>query len=628
MTDHAAPGGREKLHGLRAARSWRLARILSLVIAVLGLPLLSANAGEEPTVTANFHTIGLYWSRPQNPDGVAIQYRKAGTSLWKGAQPLWWDSLSSIPEYLNQYRGSIVNLTPANRYNLRYSLDAGVSWIAMADVVTRSNTIPGTIIAYTGTLTSKLVITAGGTSANWIIHDGGGRAVIDPDHTADCVQIKASYVILRGFNIRDCKYNAVNVEKPNVVVENNIIEDWGSQEIAFDNPRPRLGETSHKILSDPASTCIAGIEKGDIGRYDDVGVKVIAAANDGIVIQRNIIRNPRYRSTRWEECPGYGNHPYGPQAILIGGSAANFGKQNVIRFNNIYATNTTGGGVILSDDSNRYYDIISVSFEEDMDIYCNIIRNATDNAIEADEAAVNVRIWGNYLDYTLAPISHQHMEAGPSYIFRNIFDRGADNDVGNLGTWDVGINGSGNFTSDSPLKLRQNNGSAASLAGFKGPVYIYHNTVLRAGKDGFNDGYSIFVEEAHRDNGDYRNVISKNNIFMTAQNYLYDTSPNNWSASEFSDMYNREQNTNFPYSLAGGLNATVVWKSGHGPSAPWSAPPEAPTGLYQATNAGTGVPLSNFNDASSMGRGAHQYSPNATPMLFGKSARWDYIPAN
>ena len=101
MTNHAAPGGREKLHGLPAAGSWRLARILSLVIAVLGLPLLSANAGEEPTVTANFHTIGLYWSRPQNPDGVAIQYRKAGTSLWKGAQPLWWDSLSSIPEYLN-----------------------------------------------------------------------------------------------------------------------------------------------------------------------------------------------------------------------------------------------------------------------------------------------------------------------------------------------------------------------------------------------------------------------------------------------------------------------------------------------------------------------------------------------
>ena len=154
----------------------------------------------------------------------------------------------------------------------------------MADVVTRSNTIPGTIITYTGTLSSKLVITAGGTSANWIIHDGGGRAVIDLDHTADCVQIKASYVILRGFKIRDCRYSAVDVEKPNVVVENNVIEDWGSQEIAFDNPKPRLGETSHKILSDPASTCIAGIEKSDIGRYDDAGVKVIAAANDGIVI--------------------------------------------------------------------------------------------------------------------------------------------------------------------------------------------------------------------------------------------------------------------------------------------------------------------------------------------------------
>ena len=94
MTDHAAPGGREKLHGLRAAaEAGSLARILSLVMAVLGLPLLSANAGEAPTVTANFHTIGLYWSRPQNPAGVAIQYRQGRhAAVWKGAQPLWWDS--------------------------------------------------------------------------------------------------------------------------------------------------------------------------------------------------------------------------------------------------------------------------------------------------------------------------------------------------------------------------------------------------------------------------------------------------------------------------------------------------------------------------------------------------------
>ena len=171
---------------------------------------------------------------------MAIQYRPNGTSRWKVAQPLWWDALSAIPEYKNQYRGSIVNLVPGNVYNIAYSLDGGVTWVNMANVQTRLSQHSGTTVNYSGTLTSKLVITDGGTSTNWRVHDGQGSTVIDPDHTADCVQIKASYVILRGFNIRDCKYMGITVEKPNVIVERNTIEDWGSQEIAFDNPKPRF----------------------------------------------------------------------------------------------------------------------------------------------------------------------------------------------------------------------------------------------------------------------------------------------------------------------------------------------------------------------------------------------------
>lgn len=624
MIDHAAASRGSQSHGRHASRCSRLVWILSPMLAALGLPLASASAGAEPVASANFHTIGLYWTRSENPEGVAIQYRPDRASSWKAAQPLWWDSLATIPEYRNQYRGSIVNLKAGTLYNIRYSLDGGSTWADMANVRTRPNAIPGTIVAYTGTRTTKLVITAGGTSTDWKIHDGQGSAVIDPDHTADCVQVKASYVIVRGFNIRDCKYSGVVVEKPNVIVEKNTIEDWGSQEIAFDNPTPRLGEVSRKILSDPLSTCIAGTVKDDIGRYADVGVRVVAAANDGIVIQRNIIRNPRYRSTRWQECPGYGNHPYGPRAIGIDATASNFGKGNVIRHNNIYATNTTDGGVTLANNANRYYDIISAAYQEGLDIYCNIVRNGTDDALEIDNAAVNVRIWGNYVDYALTAISHQYMEAGPSYIFRNIFDRSADTDVGNLGTWDVGVNGG--YNSDSPLKLRQNNGGTPN---FKGPVYVYHNTTLRTEKDGFNYGYSIFAETAARDRGEYRNVISLNNIFMTAANYMYDTSPKDWLDSSFADMYNRGQNMNFPYDLTGGLMMTAVWRDGHGPSAPWSTPPATPTGRYQAVNAGTGVALDNFNDASSRGNGAHQYDPSSeVPMLFGPDASWNFVPAN
>src|SRR6478672_8168024 len=60
-------------------------------------------------------------------------------------------------------------------------------------------------------------------------YDGQGSAIIDPGHTADCVDVKASYVVVRGFNIRDCKYNGILVENRNVTIENNTIEDWGIQ---------------------------------------------------------------------------------------------------------------------------------------------------------------------------------------------------------------------------------------------------------------------------------------------------------------------------------------------------------------------------------------------------------------
>ena len=117
--------------------------------------------------------------------------------------------------------------------------------------------------------------------------------------------------------------------------------------------------------------------------------------------------------------------------------------------------------------------------QQDLDIYGNTIRNGTDDVIEADNAAINVRIWGNYLDYALNMISLQLMQAGPVYVFRNVFDRAADIKDGNPGTYNVGVPGS-TYGSASPMKLSQNNGG--SVVAFLGPVYLYHNTILRAGR--------------------------------------------------------------------------------------------------------------------------------------------------
>ena len=79
MTDgvHAAKyGQRSSTVWAGHRRQTRLAWSLALTTALL-LPVAAHAA--TPVATANFHTIGLYWYRTQNPAGVMIQYRLAGT---------------------------------------------------------------------------------------------------------------------------------------------------------------------------------------------------------------------------------------------------------------------------------------------------------------------------------------------------------------------------------------------------------------------------------------------------------------------------------------------------------------------------------------------------------------------
>jgi hypothetical protein len=220
------------------------------------------------------------------------------------------------------------------------------------------------------------------------------------------------------------------------------------------------------------------------------------------------------------------------------------------------------------------------------------------------------------------------MEAGPSYVFRNIFDRGADVGSGNPGTWDVLIPDGVKQPLDSAavLKLKQDNGVGGAM--FSGPAYIFHNTSLRAGEDGMRYGYSMGrTDEAPRMPNDMPNIVSKNNVFMTSASYLYDVIPRNFTNYYFGDMHNAGNDTNVAYTLApGDLQAAAAWKGGHGPGPAWTAPP-APTGRYQASNAGSGVAIDNFNDPANQGRGAHPFNAGAdNPMQFGPAANWTYLP--
>ena len=477
--------GRE--HQPRIVSKWKAtlqAVLLQSGLTFMGLMLLVPPAYGQPTVVANFHTISLYYTRAK-ATSVTIRYRPSGTTLWKSAQPMWWDGTATRTAERNQYRSSLVNLSPGTTYNIQYRVDSG-SWTSIPDVHTRSDTFPssGNTVSYTGQTLRSLSITTGGSAANWRIYDGGGTASIDANHAGAnaCVTIGASYVILRNFTVTDCKFSAVAITRSNVVIENNIISDWGAREV--DVPS-RVGPSGLR-LNDAAATCITGVSKADFGRSSDHGIVVNGAGLSEIVIQRNTIRDPQFRATRWNECPSWDAHPQGPRAIYFATGTVNYGKGNVIRYNDIHATNTTssGGGVILSRPANRFHDIIGVGYQKDLDVYGNIIRNAVDDAVEADGSAVNVRIWGNYFDLSLTAVSHQRMDAGPSYIFRNIIDRGADGWTGNPGNNYVVIPGE-NMTvlGNRAWKLSVDNGSAAEAV-FNGPVYLFHNTQLRTTNDG------------------------------------------------------------------------------------------------------------------------------------------------
>lgn len=600
-------------------------RLYSAVVAVLlallaASPLLSAGAWAQTatwTVTPSFHAISLYYGYfPTGNDIVAVQYRVAGSPTWKNAQNLFLDRTapSALARFRNQYRGSIVNLSPSTTYELQFRKGTG-DWTALAPARTRSETFAGTTIGFSGTRTSKLVITAGGTADNWMIYDGR-NSIIDPGHSDNCVEINAPYVVLKNFIITDCKFQAIVTTRPHIVITDNDIYDWGEREFYY--PSKGKAFTGSKRLSAAANRCIAGTDKTSLSRADDAAILVNGDRQD-IVIQNNRIHDPRYRSTRWNECTSDA-HPWGSRAITAVAS-----KQLTIRYNTIYARNDRVNGASgLDRGTNRYYDTIYVSSSQDVDIYGNIIKNATDDLVEADNYAINVRIFGNYFDNGLTAISHQSMQAGPTYVFRNVFDRGAGADGADY----VGI--SPTFwaaSSGRALKMALDNGKA-SAAMFSGPLYFYHNTMLRTDSSGFKVAWGIVNGNASKWKSSLYNITSINNILMSGGYYIRDEqAKSDFKNYYFADMHNQNSASkplvNYLMSgtcaTGGDCVATATWLPGHGPAAGKSAA-WPPTGRYQISNpARAGVPLANFNGTGNRDRGAHG---TIDRMTFGPGASW------
>ncbi|MHC4191119.1 MAG: hypothetical protein ACYSUB_15810, partial [Planctomycetota bacterium] len=97
----------------------------------------------------------------------------------------------------------------------------------------------------------------------------------------------------------------------------------------------------------------------------------------------------------------------------------------------------------------------------DSDIYGNYIANCWDDGIEAEDDNCNVRIWGNFIEWTFVKIAVAPTTVGPVYIWRNVAGVGRKDDIQ---PWNEV--GRGAF-----LKTKDNNGG--------GKIYVFHNTLLQ-----------------------------------------------------------------------------------------------------------------------------------------------------
>jgi hypothetical protein len=534
-------------HAIRRAPGLIAASFL-LVGAAIGWQTAHAQDAAVRAVPT-YESVGLYWSNPGNVSGCQVKYRKQGDGTWKDGLDMWYDAAHG------QCKGSIVYLAPGTAYEAQMS--AGTQGKSVT-FTTWSNQYPVGRTVKVGSQSSTLDVSSGGSASGYVVYDGTGSTI---DGGTYNITVNASYVVIRGFTLKNAAQHGILIS-PNVhdvIIEDNDISGWG---------RSRDGKW---------------------GTDMDSAVRAICK-NEELVrttVQRNKMHDPRYSANSWTD-----GHPAGPQGITY----SYCGGNHVFRWNEIYSTT----GRHFNDGMGGEDNFSDTGFpNSDSDIYGNKISHTWDDAIESEGANMNVRIWGNYMDYTATGVASTVDSVGPLYIFRNVWNhnrffegRAADSDD------------------------RQPMFKSGSSSDFNnGRRYIFHNTMLQPMDDGSvaNGGGGGAGVGGTGDSQLVHNTVSMNNIYhiWKANSAVYQVGSDNTFQN---DMFNGR----FDAAIVGGINATPSYADGNG----WKA---GPSGLY-ALKAGTpghdaGVRIANFNDdfkgaAPDVGAG----EANGTQMKFGIAA--------
>lgn len=387
---------------------------------------LSSGTGHPsaPFAIPTFHCASVYWS----PSGgsfnkdVLIQYRVIGQKKWQKGLSMRYNPVTS-PETKGDYRGSIVNLTPNTLYEISVKLEQS-SENATFQVKTLNENFPVSRTIRIKDHNKSLTIDQSGTENGYIVYDGKGIILDLNNQEQQGILVKASYVVLRGFTIKNTQKYGIRIEKGHhIVIEDCDISKWG--------------EHSGNGFG-------VNYQAGIFSKNRDL---------HNLVIQRNKIHHPNWDSNSWSELNNNGNyHPSGPQAIALMESEGN----NIIRYNECW-----------SDTAHQFNDVIGYGANAgyrgfpgaDSDIYGNYFANCWDDGIEAEGGNQNVRIWNNYIETAFIAIANAATSIGPLYVWRNVSGAG--------------------------LLYFVKMGFANNESWMTGHMYFFNNTVLQTQNDGF-----------------------------------------------------------------------------------------------------------------------------------------------
>jgi hypothetical protein len=540
------------------------------IFLLAAFPALAA-----PTYVPTFHSIGLYWSGVGG-EGVPakVEFRESGAGAWRKGLDLWYDPRN------REYRGSLVELKPASIYEVRLSAGAATETLK-ARTWSEAFKVKRTVEVPAGA--TQLVIEAkdsGGAEEGYVVFTG--KTIGE-----NCITVRqgAHHVVIRGFELKDCKRYGVFIERDSngrvdaqthdIVIEDNRISGWGRAQ----EKNPEVG------ADDGAIHCNYWHEKDDARRPDR------------IVIQRNTIVDPRHTANPWRTGTAKAKHPAGPQGVMF----ERCGRNHVIRYNEISSSN-----------GNRYNDGIgggenfsTAGFPwADSDIYGNRISQVYDDAIEAEGGNRNVRIWGNYLDQVFIAIANAATAVGPLYVWRNVSNR-----MGGMNNPDIAPDREerGPF-----IKAGSNNAAASG-----GRAYYFHNTALQpppanGARYAMGAGWGI-----NKSGGTLVNVVSRNNIWQIHKEAQIHGEPKFFSIrADKVDAGSDLSNGKLIGVERWGQNGTPVYASSGSGYPDLSKEPGNFSLKSGSPGFGKAEPLPNFNDQHSRPDvGAHQ--SGTPPMEFG-----------